>query len=118
KRNDSPEPFDFPIKGVGRGKLAGQRCSMSYFTWFLAQLPMLDRPVIDETGLPGFYDFNFEWTPEAPKMPGADGSDTGPGAEGPSLFTALREQLGLRLDAKKGPVQIMVIDHIDKPTEN
>jgi uncharacterized protein (TIGR03435 family) len=118
KRNDSPEPFDFSIKGVGRGKLAGQRCSMSYLTWFLAQLPMLDRPVIDETGLPGFYDFNFEWMPEVPKVPGADDRDAVPGAEGPSLFTALREQLGLRLDAKKGPVQVMVIDNIDKPSEN
>ena len=116
KVNDSPEPYDFPIKPIDRGKLAGQRCSMSYLTWFLSQIPMIDRPVVDKTSLPGFYDFTFEWTPEGPKIGGA--SDGGPAVEGPSLFTALREQLGLRLEPQKAPVQVMAIDHIERPSEN
>ena len=67
---------------------------------------LLDRPVIDTTGLKGRYDFTLEWAQH----------DTD---SGPSLFTALQEQLGLRLVAQKGPVEILVIDHVEKvPAEN
>jgi uncharacterized protein (TIGR03435 family) len=67
---------------------------------------ILDRPVIDTTGLKGRYDFTLEWAQRD--------TDTGQ-----SLFTALQEQLGLRLVAQKGPVEILVIDHVEKvPTEN
>lgn len=116
KPNNSPEPYEIPIRGAGRGKIAAQRCSMSYFTWVLAQ--QAGRPVLDKTGLPGFYDFTFEWMPQPVTLPGTDGADASAGGEGPSLFTALREQLGLRLDAGKGPVEVMVIDQIGKPTAN
>ena len=69
-------------------------------------LGVLDRPVIDTTGLKGRYDFTLEWAQRDP--------DTGP-----SLFTALQEQLGLRLVAQKGPVEVLVIDHVEKvPAEN
>lgn len=67
---------------------------------------VLGRPVTNETGLDGPYDYKLEWTPE--------GSDAG----GPSIFTALTEQLGLRLESKKGPVQVFVIEKIEKPSEN
>lgn len=118
KPNNSPEPFDIPIKGAGRGKIAGERCSMSYFTWVLAQMPWIGRPVLDKTDLPGFYDFTFEFTPPPVALPGASDTDTGPGDTGPSFFTALKEQLGLRLEGQKAPVEIMVIDNIQRPTEN
>jgi uncharacterized protein (TIGR03435 family) len=64
------------------------------------------RPVVNETGVDGPFDFQLEWAPE------------GSGAEGASLFTALTEQLGLRLEAKKGPVKVFVIEKIEKPSEN
>ncbi len=118
KLNESPEPFDFPIKPGGRGKIVGQRVSMSYFTWFLSGLPMVDRPVVDKTGLSGNYDFTLELLSEAAKLPGGDDREPAANPEGPSLFTALREQLGLKLEPQKGPVEIMVIDHAEKPTAN
>lgn len=116
KVNDSPEPFEIPIQGAGRGVLKGTHVSMSYLTWFLAGAPMIDRPIVDKTGLPGFYDFTFELAPPPP--PASIGGDSGPAPQGPDLFTALREQLGLKLEPQKTPVQVMVIDHIEKPSEN
>ena len=67
---------------------------------------VLGFPVIDKTGIAGKFDINLEWTPE--ERP--DG--------GPSLFAALQEQLGLKLEAQKGSVEIFVIDHIQKPSAN
>jgi uncharacterized protein (TIGR03435 family) len=75
----------------------------------------LDHPVIDETGLSGAYDFKLEWSPDLAnpdKTPDANA----PG--GPSIFTALQEQLGLRLESKRGPAPVYVIVKIEKPSEN
>jgi uncharacterized protein (TIGR03435 family) len=70
----------------------------------------LDRPVIDQTGLRGNYDFTLEWTPD--NVPLGDSA-------APSLFTAVQEQLGLKLDSRKAPVEIIVVDSAEKvPTEN
>ena len=67
----------------------------------------LERPVIDKSGLKGGFDFKLEWSPDQT-------SDS----TVPSIFTALQEQLGLRLESGKGPVEILVIDSIEKPSEN
>jgi uncharacterized protein (TIGR03435 family) len=69
----------------------------------------LGRPVVDQTGLAGKYDFTLKWTPD-PNDPD--------GAWGAAVLTALREQLGLRLDSQKAPARILVIDHIERPTAN
>ena len=70
----------------------------------------LRAPVLDSTGLPGRYDVKLEWSP-ANARPDAP--------PGPSIFTAVQEQLGLRLESRKGPVEVMVIDHAEKnPVEN
>ena len=78
------------------------------------------RVVIDETGLSGTYDFLLKWTPLAPteSPSGSSGTAPSPDAEGASLFTAIEEQLGLRLIPTKGPGQVLVIDHIERPSEN
>jgi len=116
--NHTPEHFDIPVTRSGFGKLEATHCSMSYFSWLLSQ--GLDRPVIDQTGLRQFYDFKLEWAPEPP--PGLAGRPDAaanlPSTNGPDIFTALREQLGLKLDSHKGPVEVMVIDHVDRPSEN
>jgi uncharacterized protein (TIGR03435 family) len=76
------------------------------------------RPVRNETGLTGFYDLKVEWTPDAaPAAPGAPDKPVET-ATGPTLFTALQEQLGLKLEAKKGPVEIVVVDRAERPSEN
>jgi uncharacterized protein (TIGR03435 family) len=76
------------------------------------------RPVIDRTGLAGAFDIHLEVQADAPDSSGPDNgaaSDPSPGA---SFFAAMRQQLGLRLDPAKGPSEILVIDHIEKPSEN
>jgi uncharacterized protein (TIGR03435 family) len=85
----------------------------------------LGRTVVDKTGLKGNYDFKLDWTPDdagsaVPKNGSSAPGDNAaaPGAGGPSLFTALEEQLGLKLEATKGPVDVVVIDQLQQPTAN
>jgi uncharacterized protein (TIGR03435 family) len=71
----------------------------------------LPRPVVDETGLQGGYDFWMEWTYE-------DTSEVDNAETGGTFREALKNQLGLKLEPKKGPVQVLVIDHVERPTAN
>ena len=80
----------------------------------------LNREVVDKTGLTGKYDFTLEWSPEvneAPAVPGGQ-HDVAATDTGPSIFTALQEQLGLKLDSTKGLVDTIVVDHVEMPSEN
>jgi len=74
------------------------------------------RPVIDKTGLSGKFDFELSWVADLTLATGTP--DPGADVSGPSIFTALQEQLGLRLDSQKGPIEMLLIDHAEKPTEN
>ena len=78
------------------------------------------REVIDQTGLAGVYDFSLKWTPlQTVAAPGGEsGSPPSLDVEGASLFTAIEEQLGLKLVSAKGPGQVLVVDHIERPSEN
>jgi len=67
------------------------------------------RPIVDRTGLTGHYNFVLKWTPD---------QDSASPDAGPSIFTAIQEQLGLKLEPIKAPVQILVVDHIERPSEN
>jgi bla regulator protein BlaR1 len=80
----------------------------------------LERPVVDRTGLSAHYDFKLEWTSDQsqPVLASRESAIGVPDSSGPSLFTALQEQLGLKLEAQKGPVEIIVIDRADRPSEN
>ena len=71
----------------------------------------VDRPIVDATGLTGRYDFTLEWSPEA------DGPHTAD-TTGTIFIEALREQLGMKLVAAKGPVEVLLLDHIDHLIEN
>jgi len=112
-----PLPFRAPMMRMGRGELIGQELSTADIARQLSG--MTGRAVIDKTGLTGKYDIRLKWTPDEP--PSAIGTE-GPRPEtpdsAPSLFTALQEQLGLKLEPQKGPVEQIVIDHVDKLTEN
>jgi uncharacterized protein (TIGR03435 family) len=72
----------------------------------------LDTTVINKTGLTGAFDFHLEWAPQRTSDVPADDSSA------PSIFTAVKEQLGLKLESGKGPVEFLVIDHAEKPSEN
>jgi uncharacterized protein (TIGR03435 family) len=86
--------------------------SMASLADFLSS--RLDRPVLDRTELKGAYTISLNWAPDALENAGAAA-----GASGPSIFTALQEQLGLRLTAAKGPVEILIVDSLERsPTEN
>lgn len=82
--------------------------SMSDFA--LGMQAYLDRPVVDETGLPGRYDFTLKWTPDNSTVSTPDAA--------PGIFTAVQEQLGLKLEATKGPADVLVIDHVERPSPN
>ncbi len=116
--NDSPQSFDFPIQGDRTGVTTGKRVDMVYLCWWLGQVLQRDeRPVIDKTGLKGFYDFKLSFLPELP--PDVNKDNLPPGfLDRPPIFEALREQLGLKLQPEKGPVPYYVIDHVERPSEN
>jgi uncharacterized protein (TIGR03435 family) len=77
-----------------------------------------DLPILDMTDLKSQYDVDLEWTPDNRKAP-APGADSADAAEAPSLFSAVREQLGLKLEARKGPLDVVVVDHAERvPTGN
>jgi uncharacterized protein (TIGR03435 family) len=97
--------------------------SMDFFAWRLSMI--LDRPVIDQTKLPGGYDFDLAFTQELPPPPSNPPAGAvflgGPGpvsASNSNLVEAIRQQLGLKLERQKGPVDILVIDQAEKPVEN
>jgi uncharacterized protein (TIGR03435 family) len=109
------EPDYPPISGGGLGPRTARNAVMSYFAFYLSQV--LDKWVIDRTGLTDRYDFTIQWVPERPpRPPGA--TEEAPLPEGPTIFAALKEQLGLRLDAARGPVEYLVIDSIHPLKEN
>jgi bla regulator protein blaR1 len=130
-------PDGKPVHGnfmrMGRGELQGQGVAIEFLATNLSQ--QLGRKVVDQTGLKGNYDFTLKWTPD--QGPGGPGGmmEAGPGgpppgagpggdappppdASGPSIFTAIQEQLGLKLESAKGPVEMLVIVSIEKPSEN
>jgi len=79
--------------------------------------PATGRVVTNKTTLSDKYDFTLTWTPDQPVSPG--NVDRGSAdIPGPSIFTAVQEQLGLKLQPAKGPVPVLVVDHIDKPSDN
>ena len=84
----------------------------------------LGRPIIDKTGISGTFDFHLEYAPdEISEGTPAGGEPTSPRGifsdpTGPSIFTAVQEQLGLRLESAKGPGEFLVIDHVERPSEN
>lgn len=83
----------------------------------LLQRAILDRPVVDRTGLSGRYDFDLEWVPDETQFGGAF-PPAPADAQAAPLFSAIQEQLGLKLEATKGPVSALVVDKADRPTPN
>jgi bla regulator protein BlaR1 len=121
-----PKPGERPTCGLfgGLGRFAGGGVTTSQFATSLSV--QVRRMVVDHTGLDGRFDLELIWTPDQlpQRAPGTpidqpirmNGYDIDP--NGPSIFTALQEQLGLKLVAQTGPVPVLVIDHIELPTEN
>jgi uncharacterized protein (TIGR03435 family) len=124
----APEPGKLPAPPCGGffmfpGHLNGKKVTIEQFLDSLSRFT--GRVVIDKTGLTGRYDIDLQYTPEQGQLQPPPGG-AGPGMpplppvdpNGPSLFTALQEQLGLKLESQKGPVDLMIIDHVERPSEN
>jgi uncharacterized protein (TIGR03435 family) len=101
---------------VNNGELTANAVPLSSLTYSLSG--EVGRTIIDKTGLTGKYDFELKWTPEGAAASGADNGQTDQQSSASSLFTALEEQLGLKLQSSKGPVETLVVDHVEMPSEN
>jgi len=119
-KNDS-NPNGLPgLLFKGLGVLPGVNATVGDLAGVM-QTAVLDRPVIDRTGLQGRFDFTLTWTPDETqftsrgvRVPPPSNDANAP----PNLFTAFQEQLGLKLESTRAPAEVLVIDRIDKPSEN
>ena len=117
------DPNGLPGLGFRRlGNFNARNATMADFAQVM-QGTALDRPVLDQTGIKGRYDFALNWTPDEFQFPALKGLPQPPapansGEEAPDLFTAIQQQLGLKLEATKAPAEVLVIDHLEKPSEN
>ncbi|MDQ6676315.1 MAG: TIGR03435 family protein, partial [Acidobacteriota bacterium] len=100
--------------------LTGTGCDMMAIVRVLAD--ETGKPVVDRTGLQGRFDLKLDWTPEPPPIAAAPGAQpVAPNPldlSGPTIFTAVQQQLGLKLEARKAPVPVLVIEHAEKPSVN
>ncbi len=119
-----PRPGSHMLMMRGRGQIESTGTGVEFLAHVLSG--QLGRTVVDKTGLTGNYDYKLTWTPDdaGPAMtkmgdPGAEGANaSAQDNPGPSLFTALQEQLGLKLESTKAPADVIVIDQIEQPTPN
>jgi uncharacterized protein (TIGR03435 family) len=96
-----------PASAPGLGRLGGRRVTIARIAGFLTNpFTGVDRPVLDRTGLAGTFDFSLEWAVED-----SDGA-------GPTFLQALRDQLGFKLKSATGPVEVLMVDHVERPTSN
>jgi bla regulator protein blaR1 len=114
KLSSSPDGNRGPSLQANAGQVTAIGVTMTMLADYLSA--ELSRPVTNATGLEGQYDFKLEWTPDSPVQPSPN--EPAGAAGGPSIFTALTEQLGLRLESGRGPVPVYVIEKIDTPSEN
>ncbi|HLW77229.1 MAG TPA: TIGR03435 family protein [Bryobacteraceae bacterium] len=103
---------------MGRGRIIGKGMTTGMLAVQLSR--PLGRTVLDKTGLTKNYDFTLEWTPDLEGQAVEGSKENAPTAPdtGISVFTAVQEQLGLKLEATKGPVDVLIVEHVGKPSEN
>lgn len=101
---------------MGRGTMQGEGVPFSGIVRMLSE--QLEHPVIDKTGLNGKYNFTLQWTHDASKDSNDGNLSSQPSRDAPSVLAAVEQQLGLKLELQKGPVETVVIDHAEEPTEN
>jgi uncharacterized protein (TIGR03435 family) len=115
KLNKAPWDFEAPVKPGPGGVTIGKRVSSQRLCYQLETILQRDgRPVVDKTGLTGYYDFTLAFLPELP--PGFDKENLPTEMrDRPSIFDAVRQQLGLKLEPQKGPVDFYAVEHVEKP---
>jgi len=112
---EGPPPLIFVVSPVVI-RLPARCATVAELAWVM-QRSALDHPVVDRTGLSARYDFDLEFTPDETVFGGALGKGTDESTK-PGLFGALQEQLGLKVAATKGPVDVMIVDRVERPRED
>lgn len=117
KLSDSKDPSDAPINpGDLPGERVGTGVSMSYLCWYFSFT--FDVPLVNQTGLDGNYDFTLKLPQPQETAAPAPASADAPDRRNVDLIAALREQLGLKLEYREAPVEVFVVDHVERPTDN
>jgi uncharacterized protein (TIGR03435 family) len=104
--------------GFAPGRMVVSNATMGEFASLMQRYVRLERPIVDHTGLTGKYDFKLDWTPDFSQFGGSPPQQIKVDNNAPSLYTAMQEQLGLKLEAAKEPADVFVIDHVERPSEN
>jgi uncharacterized protein (TIGR03435 family) len=113
----NPERVELGVSGAGLHQMRGQSVPLSTMAKVLTG--PAGRIVIDRTGMAGSFDYQLEWAPDPANMPMINGAKPdGSNLNAASIFTAVQEQLGLKLESTKGPVEILVIERAEKAREN
>lgn len=113
KLTQSKSTPDAPIDQTGHGDKGQQSWRFTNNTmgdFAMGMQFLVGKPIVDQTNLPGRFDFMLRWTPDELRTPDPDAP--------PGLFTAIQEQLGLKLDPTRAPTDVLVIDHAERPSEN
>lgn len=107
--------FDFP----SLGRMTVHNATIADFAVWLERY-VTNRPVVDQSGISGKYNFTFDWSPDETQLPGLSEQlqHTNGRSERPDLYTAIQQQLGLKLESAKAPVEILVIDRAERPSDN
>jgi len=109
-------PFSMTPSKPGRMKSGGRDVSMARFTAILTGVGVVDRPMVDRTGINGTVDYSLEWRKVADQV--ARGAPLELDEDAPTFADALKEQLGIRMVSQKGPSELFFVDHIEKPSDN
>jgi uncharacterized protein (TIGR03435 family) len=112
------DPSGIPVVGYSpNGELEVGNATMANFATFLQRF-VLDRPAVDQTGIAGRFDLVLRWTPDNFRAAGKPGDLQDDASAPPSLFTAIKEQLGLKLQPTKAATDVFLIDRVEQPSEN
>lgn len=110
-------PESLPVAAIGPGSFSGTNATITDLANALQGVAM-DRPVVDQTGLRGRWDFTLEWTPDLSQFGGRALPVGRPDRQPPALSTAIQEQLGLKLESRRTTVEVLVIDRVARPSDN
>jgi uncharacterized protein (TIGR03435 family) len=114
-KDDIPERIEL-MASAGLFTMRGQHVPLPKFADAL--FGQVGRIVVDRTGIQGSFDYQLQWAPDPANAPNINGAKMEANPDGASIFTAVQEQLGLKLESSKGPVQIIVVDSAEKAKEN
>jgi uncharacterized protein (TIGR03435 family) len=109
--------FPLPPTTPGRVRFGARNVTLGFIANQVSAMGQLERPVIDRTGLDGNFDFALEWVLES-RAPQAPGADLPTDSSGPTFLEALKDQLGIKLESQKGPAEVIILDHVEHPSEN